>query len=109
MGTHPGIGGDQQFTDANIKLSGFGDNGDQYYISLLGNKDDVAYDVTDKKNKLLGINPGASYGSSKQWYPNKFAEVAIALSSEFDIIIFGGSKEKYCSPLILNKESTILF
>jgi heptosyltransferase II len=48
----------------------------------------------DKKNKLLGINPGASYGSSKQWYPNKFAEVAIALSSEFDIIIFGGSKEK---------------
>ena len=46
------------------------------------------------KNKILGINPGASYGSSKRWYPKKFAEVAAALSSEYDIIIFGGPDEK---------------
>jgi len=46
------------------------------------------------KNKLLGVNPGASYGSSKRWYPKEFAKVAADLSHQYDIIIFGGSKEK---------------
>ena len=46
------------------------------------------------KNKILGINPGASYGSAKRWYPGEFANVASALSSEYDIVIFGGLDEK---------------
>ena len=46
------------------------------------------------KNKLLGINPGATYGSSKRWYPEEFADVAFNLSSEYDIIIFGGPGEQ---------------
>ena len=41
----------------------------------------------------LGLNPGASYGSAKRWYPEKFAEVAIVLSKQFDIVIFGGPSE----------------
>ena len=45
------------------------------------------------KKKKLGINPGASYGSAKRWYPEKFAEVASILSNEYDIIIFGGANE----------------
>jgi heptosyltransferase II len=49
---------------------------------------------TDKKNKMLGINPGSSYGSAKRWYPKEFAKVAIDLSSQYDIIIFGGPNEK---------------
>jgi heptosyltransferase II len=44
--------------------------------------------------KLLGINPGASYGSAKQWNPRKFAGVAHALSNQYDIVIFGGPDEK---------------
>jgi heptosyltransferase II len=47
-----------------------------------------------KNKKLLGINPGASYGDAKQWYPKRFADVASRLSSEYDIVIFGGPKEK---------------
>jgi heptosyltransferase II len=47
----------------------------------------------NNKNKLLGINPGASYGSSKRWYPNEFAKVACNLSDRYDIIIFGGANE----------------
>ena len=41
----------------------------------------------------LGINPGASYGSAKRWYPEKFAEVSAALSDRYDIVIFGGPNE----------------
>ena len=41
----------------------------------------------------LGINPGASYGSAKRWYPEKFAEVAKELSTQYNIIIFGGPAE----------------
>jgi len=53
---------------------------------------------TDKVNKanlqkVLGINPGASYGSAKRWYPEEFAKVAAELSTEYDIIIFGGPNE----------------
>jgi len=42
----------------------------------------------------LGINPGASYGSAKRWYPQEFAKVAIQLSKQYDIVIFGGPGEK---------------
>lgn len=42
----------------------------------------------------LGINPGASYGSAKRWYPEEFAKVAIALAHKYDIIIFGGPGEE---------------
>ena len=42
---------------------------------------------------LLGINPGASYGSAKRWYPQEFAKVASKLSHKYDIVIFGGPGE----------------
>jgi heptosyltransferase-2 len=42
---------------------------------------------------ILGINPGASYGSAKRWYPQEFAKVARELSGEYDVIIFGGPGE----------------
>lgn len=41
----------------------------------------------------MGINPGATYGSAKRWYPEEFAKTAIALSSKYDIVIFGGPGE----------------
>jgi len=41
----------------------------------------------------LGINAGATYGSAKRWYPEKFAQVAAAFCNKYDIIIFGGPKE----------------
>ncbi len=41
----------------------------------------------------LGINPGATYGSAKRWYPEKFAEVAKYFSTSYDIVIFGGPNE----------------
>lgn len=41
----------------------------------------------------LGINPGATYGSAKRWYPEKFAEVAKHFSTHYNILIFGGPNE----------------
>ncbi|MGB6328771.1 MAG: glycosyltransferase family 9 protein [Halarcobacter sp.] len=42
----------------------------------------------------LGINPGATYGSAKRWYPKEFAKVAINMAKTHDIVIFGGPGEK---------------
>lgn len=44
---------------------------------------------------LIGINPGAAFGSAKRWYPERFAEVARRLAAEWSArtIIFGGPSE----------------
>ncbi len=51
--------------------------------------------ITAKKfNKpSLGINAGATYGSAKRWYPERFAQVAHEYAKEYDILIFGGPNE----------------
>lgn len=41
----------------------------------------------------MGINPGATYGSAKRWYPEEFAKVALEMSKKYDIVIFGGPGE----------------
>lgn len=55
-------------------------------------KQNQSSDVAQKS--ILGINPGASYGSAKRWYPEEFAKVASELASQYDIVIFGGPSEK---------------
>jgi heptosyltransferase II len=44
---------------------------------------------------LLGINPGAAFGSAKRWYPDRFADVARQLSrlKKARVVIFGGPGE----------------
>jgi len=55
-------------------------------------KQNQSLDIGQKS--ILGINPGASYGSAKRWYPEEFAKVASELASQYDIVIFGGPGEK---------------
>lgn len=50
-------------------------------------------DANKFEKPTLGINAGATYGSAKRWYPERFAEVASHFSTEYDIIIFGGPNE----------------
>ncbi|BCB97004.1 lipopolysaccharide heptosyltransferase II [Dissulfurispira thermophila] len=47
------------------------------------------------KRPILGINPGATYGSSKRWFPERFAQVANWFLNETGggIAIFGSNNE----------------
>ncbi|QFR50413.1 lipopolysaccharide heptosyltransferase II [Sulfurimonas lithotrophica] len=51
------------------------------------------YESEKSDKKILGLNPGATYGSAKRWYPEEFAKVAIEMSKDYDIVIFGGPNE----------------
>jgi len=44
---------------------------------------------------VIGINPGAAYGSAKRWYPERFAEVASVLARRWraKILVLGGPSE----------------
>jgi heptosyltransferase-2 len=61
--------------------------------STAGKLQIYGHNIAKSKKKILGINPGASYGSAKRWYPQEFAKVASELSSKYDIVIFGGPDE----------------
>ncbi|MDC4223303.1 MAG: glycosyltransferase family 9 protein [Candidatus Manganitrophus sp.] len=45
--------------------------------------------------QVIGINPGAAYGSSKRWDPARFAAVADRLAVRYSarVVIFGGPAE----------------
>lgn len=42
----------------------------------------------------VGINPGAAYGDAKRWPHERFAKTALALAPRFDIVLFGGPKDR---------------
>lgn len=51
--------------------------------------------LSSLKRPILGVNPGATYGSAKRWFPERFAEVANWFVKETggSVVIFGGSNE----------------
>jgi len=51
-------------------------------------------DKKSKKSKIVvGINPGAAYGSAKRWTKDGFIKVSLKLSESNEIVLFGGSSE----------------
>jgi heptosyltransferase II len=49
----------------------------------------------DRQQMVLGVNPGATFGSAKRWYPERFAETAGELSRRWGarIVVTGGPAE----------------
>ncbi|WP_033915710.1 lipopolysaccharide heptosyltransferase II [Campylobacter sputorum] len=82
-------------------------------LNLIQKQSELKLYFSPKKfsKKTLGLNPGASYGSAKRWYPSYFAEVAINLKNEYDIIIFGSKNEdEICNQIAkILKEKNINF
>jgi heptosyltransferase-2 len=60
-------------------------------LYLQGGGEDIFKFESGKK--VLGLNPGASYGSAKRWYPQYFAQIGAALEDTHEIVIFGGRSE----------------
>ena len=56
--------------------------------------------------RILGINPGATYGSAKRGFPARFAEVADALSEEWNaaVVLMGSPPE---TPLAVEIETAM--
>ena len=54
------------------------------------------------QQKKVGINVGAAYGNAKKWNLNKFSEVAIQLSEDYEIILFGSINEQTATQEIEN-------
>lgn len=48
--------------------------------------------VLKNGKKILGLNPGAAFGSAKRWEAAYFAKVALNFSQSHEILIFGAGK-----------------
>jgi heptosyltransferase-2 len=50
----------------------------------------------DRKKRIIGVSPGAAYGSAKQWLPERFAEAAgrLATARGASIALFGSQSER---------------
>ncbi|TAN42958.1 MAG: lipopolysaccharide heptosyltransferase II [Nitrospirae bacterium] len=59
----------------------------------------------DLGRPLLGINPGAAYGSAKRWLPGRFADVAQRFIAETGggVVVFGGKAETAIADEIFKK------
>ncbi|MBI4682449.1 MAG: lipopolysaccharide heptosyltransferase II [Nitrospirae bacterium] len=83
-----------------LKSAGIESSDTQPYIYLSDNERQRAgnllssYFSTDN-GPLIGVNPGATYGSAKRWLPDRFADLIIKIINELNgrVIIFGGPSE----------------
>ena len=66
-----------------------------YIYLLLDERLQARKRLEGMKKPILGINPGATYGSAKRWFPERFAEVATWFMADTggSVIIFGGNAE----------------
>lgn len=64
----------------------------------------------DPGKRLIGINPGAAFGSAKRWIPSRFAEVACYfIEKGFQVVIFSaGGLEKVTADAIAEKADGII-
>lgn len=80
------------------------------YIHLTDNerqwaRELIASKLHDPHLPLIGINPGAAYGSAKRWPPGNFAELIMKIINDLNgrVIIFGSQAEVEIANEIINE------
>jgi lipopolysaccharide heptosyltransferase II len=80
-----------------LKGSGLADDGQNLDLFLCESDREFAdhflkQEKFDLSCPVIGINPGATGGTAKRWFPKRYAEVSRLLSKQFKvkILIFGG-------------------
>ena len=77
-------------------LAGLGIQGGNSRLQLRCSEDELAWARERLADETwVAINPGATYGSAKRWFPERFAAVADTIAEEFSarILIIGGPNE----------------
>lgn len=57
---------------------------------------EIAFESLGLKLPVVGVSPGAAYGSAKRWLPERFAEAAARLAADAgaSVAVFGSASEK---------------
>ncbi len=79
-----------------VRKLGFSAKHDRPWIYIsLDERLEARNKLKSLRRPVVGINPGATFGSSKRWSPVRFAEVACRVISEMQgsAVIFGGPSE----------------
>jgi heptosyltransferase II len=101
-GDHPPYGHEVNYYLNLVRHFGISGQATQPHLCVLPEEQQFALQLlslrgVEHDDFVIGINPGASYGSAKRWYPERFAGVAEKLAAEWSakIIIFGGPGETH--------------
>lgn len=72
-------------------------------------RETIASGLQEPRLPLIGINPGATYGSAKRWPPKYFAEVIMKIINDLNarVIIFGSPAEVDIANEIINEINTL--
>jgi len=72
-------------------------------------RETISSGLQDPHLPLIGINPGAVYGSAKRWPPKNFAEVIMKIINDLNgrVIIFGSHGEADIANKIINEINTL--
>ena len=79
-----------------VKKAGFDSMTDQPWLFLdIEERKMARRMLEDLKRPVIALNPGAAYGSSKRWLPERFAEVAGRVITELNgsVLLLGGPNE----------------